>query len=270
MLRVLYRFLMGFTVVASLLMASNAHAVVPRFNDIEPAARTSADWRGGPVSLPIGRGHASSEILAASFGLPQTQELIAAFTERGYIRRQDQDQAGSTDSISFAFLVWEKPGLSTLTEAPVIRILSKTYFEPEAGRKIIATQAFAGVLRDSSGLLTTYMTGNDAPIVIGELVAPGTPGAIAIDRGKLPQESGDAWAYRMAYRDGPGGIGTMYKDAVKASCPWRKTVSQYGMVGGFAVLGTVSAISGNWVGAAALAIASKAADQWIETKWQCN
>ena len=270
MLRVLFRFLMGFTLAASLLMGSNATAAVPRIHDIDPAARTSADWRGGPVSLPIGRGHSASELLAASFGLPQTQELIASFTQRGYIRRPDQDQAGSTDSISFAFLVWEKPGVSTLLEAPVIRILSKTYFEPEAGRKVVATQAFGGVLRDSSGVLTTSMTGTDAPIVIGELVAPGTPGAIAIDRGKLPQESGDAWAYRMAYHEGPGGIGTMYKDAVKASCPWRKTLTQYGVVGGLAALGTVSAVGGNWAGAALLAIAAKASDQWIEAKWQCN
>ena len=148
--------------------------------------------------------------------------------------------------------------------------LSKTYFDSDAGKKVVATQAMGGVLRDSSGTLVTYLTGRDAPIAIGELVPPGTPGAIAIDRGKLPQESSDAWAYRMAYRDGPGGIGTMYKDAVKAACPWAKTITQYAVGAGFGMLGTVQAISGNPWGAAALYVASKAADQWIESKWTCH
>ena len=74
----------------------------------------------------------------------------------------------------------------------------------------------------------------------------------------------------MAYRDGPGGIGTMYKDAVKASCPWRKTIVRLAIVGGFTAAGYASAVSGNlWLGVA-LAIAEDSAQQWVQDNWKCN
>ena len=270
MFRTLHRAVLGFTLFAGLIAGSPAIAAVPRLDDEAPEQSVSGDWRGGAVSLPIGRGYSQSEILNASFALPQTQELINSFLARGYLRRADKDRAGSSDTLAYVQLAWERPGVPFSSEVPMIQVLSKTYFDRDAGKQVVATQAMGGVLRDSSGTLVTYLSGQNAPIAIGEVVPPGTPGAIAIDRSKLPQESGDVWAYRMAYRDGPGGIGTMYKDAVKAACPWAKTITTYAVAGGFGALGTVEAISGNPWGAAGLLMTAKAADQWIEAKWTCH
>ena len=164
MLRTLHRTVLGFTLFAGLIAGSTAFAAVPRLDDEAPEQSVSGDWRGGVVSLPIGRGYSASEIRSAAFKLPQTQELINSFVARGYIRREDQDEAGSSDTLAYVLLAWEKPGAAL--DAPMIRVLSKRYFDPSAGRNIVATQAFAGVFHDSSGTLTTYLSGQDAPILI--------------------------------------------------------------------------------------------------------
>lgn len=268
MLRSLHRIALCLSLFAGLIAGSTAFASVPRLDDEAPEQSVSGDWRGGVVSLPIGRGYSATEIRSAAFNLPQTQELINSFIERGYIRREDMDKSGSTDTLAYVVLAWEKPGAAL--DAPMIRVLSKRYFDPSAGRNIVATQAFAGVFHDSSGTLTTYLSGQDAPILIGEVVPPGTPGAIEIDRSKLPQSSNDVWGYRMAYRDGPGGIGTMYKDAVKASCPWRRTVARLTMIGGFTAAGYASVVTGNLLVGVGLAIAQDMSRQWIEDNWKCT
>lgn len=269
MLRSLHRIALCLSLFAGLVAGSTAFAAVPRLEDEAAEQSVSGDWRGGPVSLPIGRGYSQSEILNASFALPQTQELINSFTARGYIRRPDQDRAGSTDTLAFAYLAWQKPGVLTTSESPLVRILSKTYFDPDEGRKVTATQAFAGVLRDSSGTLTTYQTGVDAPILIGEVVPPGTPGAVMLDQGKLAQANGGIVAYRVAFHEKVGQVGSFCKDSYKASCPWIRTFSRYAVIGGAAAAGATSALSGNVWAAAGLAVGAAAANQWIEAKWTC-
>ena len=269
MLRTLHRIALCFSLFAGLTAASTAFAAVPRLDDEAPEQSVSGDWRGGPVSLPIGRGFSQSEILNASFALPQTQELINSFTERGYIRRPEQDRAGSSDTLAFVYLAWQKPGVATTSESPLIRILSKTYFDPDEGRKVTATQAFAGVLRDSSGTLTTYQSGVDAPILIGEVVPSGTPGAVMLDQGRQAQTSGGIISYRVSFHEKMGQVGGFCKDSWKASCPWVRTFSRYAVIGGAAAAGATSALSGNIWAAAGLAVGAAAANQWIEAKWAC-
>ena len=118
MFRSLHRVALFFTLLAGLLAGSTAFAAVPRLDDEAPEQSVSGDWRGGPVSLPIGRGYSQSEILNASFALPQAQELINSFTARGYIRRPEQDRAGSSDTLAFVFLAWQKPGVPATSTRP--------------------------------------------------------------------------------------------------------------------------------------------------------
>ena len=199
--------------------------------------------------------------------LPQAQNLEELFYSRGYVRRQDLDVAGTVDSASFALLGWEKPGVPVTQEAPVIRILSKDYFDGDLGRRVIATQAFGGVVWDSAGVLSARATGYDAPVAIVELVPLGAPGAIAPDPGKLAQTRDDAWAYRFAYHEGPGGVGTMAKQGWAVSCPYVRSVSHYTIAGAAALAGGY--VKSPWI-AAGLAVAARAADGWVDAKLPCH
>ena len=74
MLRTLHRAVLGFTLFAGLIAGSTAFATVPRLDDEAPEQSVSGDWRGGVVSLPIGRGYSASEIGEKLFISPKTVE----------------------------------------------------------------------------------------------------------------------------------------------------------------------------------------------------
>src|SRR5207247_1286390 len=120
MIRSLWNALLTLAVLGAVACGSMAAASVSKSEPDEPGTPVALDWKGGEVSLPIGRQHLPAEILAASFGLPQAQDLQSLFYARGYIRRPDLDCAGGTDSLSFALLGWEKPGTPVTQEAPAI------------------------------------------------------------------------------------------------------------------------------------------------------
>lgn len=249
---------------------SIASASVPMIERDEPGARVPPDWRGGPVSLPIGRQHLPTEILAASFELPQAQDLQSLFYSRGYVRRLDLDCAGGTDSLSFVLLGWEKPGSAVTDEAPAIQIISKSYFDVDLGRHVIATQTFGGVVRDSADSLTTYETGPDAPVAVVELVPADMPGAIVPDPGKLPQAQDSTTPYRYAYHEGPGGVGRTIKDGWTASCPFRRGLARASLAFTTGAIGASTVISGNWWAAGALAAVAVSADTWVNGKMPCR
>ncbi len=222
------------------------------------------------MSLPIGREHLPAEILAAAFQLPQAQDLQALFFERGYIRRLDLDCAGGTDTLSFVLLGWEKPGAPVTEEAPAIQIISKSYFDADLGRPVIATQTFAGVVRDSAGSLTTYETGPDAPVAVVEVVPLDTPGAIVPDPAKFPQSQDLTTPFRYAYHEGPGGVGRMIKDGWAASCPFRRGLARASLAFAAGAIGSSTVISGNWWAAGALAAVAVSADAWVSSKMPCH
>ena len=268
MTRLLQRLLALTLSIGSLASGSIATASIARPAEEEPRSLTARDWRGGPVSLPIGREHMSHEILDAARVLPQAQDLTSLFYSRGYTRREDRDMAGGNDSLSYAILAWQKPGIPIEQEVPIIRLISKYYFDADARQRVVATQAFGGVLRDSAGTLATYDSGPDAPAAVVELVPVGTAGSIAPEPGKLPQARDDVWAYRFSYRETSGPAA---KAAVKqvwdVSCRFRRGVTRLGL---YIVGGVVPAMGGGTLGFIYASIAVWSLNEWIDNSWHCQ
>ena len=267
MTRLLQRLLALTLLIGSLASASIATASIARSEPDEPQSPTARDWRGGPVSLPIGREHMSSEILRAAKLLPQAQDLTSLFLSRGYTRREDKDIAGGNDSLSYAILAWQKPGILIEQEIPIIRLVSKNYIDADLRQRVVATQAFGGVLRDSAGTLATYDSGPDAPVAVVELVPLGTPGSIAPEPGKLPQAQDDSWGYSYAYRESScGSTKRAIKEWWGVSCRFRRGVTM--MVLRSAVT-SVPMIGGPFMGFVVLVPLFMNELMWVENNWNC-
>ncbi len=126
-------------------------------------------------SLPLGTEVAGHQVLSGAYGMPMVQQSVQQFLSRGYIRRQDLDNAVSKQAYSCAVLCFEKPGTPVTDQQPVIVVITKPLpaTGPDGSQQVVlATQLFGGMLADSAGTIVGRDTPGDPSFVVTAVGSP--------------------------------------------------------------------------------------------------